>query len=167
MHRLGLCEVTHSFERPKPRFMRRSVVEEVTVTTLAWTIDGVPLTQVWQPEGVYFGTSGLYLDDPAVAAAMLRVQAGSPVELPWAQFDDGRVPLYPCHCWDPWCVGLSTRVLTEGDVVRWDEVGEQQADVPFVGRPERRTETFVFERAQYEAVILEARERLGIGDAPA
>lgn len=144
-----------------------------------WLVDGVSVRKLWSsPEHPYLteATSqveriesldrlaGRTTEPPNVVRGYSR----TPLDValgrqgtPWAPsgpaFEDGRVCLAVCPCGDLDCGALSTKVVLEGSVVRWQDVGWQVTYDPF-DRSEQEVFSVVFDREQYLETIETVRE---------
>jgi hypothetical protein len=130
---------------------------------LDFEVDGEALYPAIRRAGIEYVTS-LWLDSPAVAAATVRRLLGQdPGDAP-----GGRVSVYVCpECGDLGC-GAVTIALTVGpDTVTWSDWGYQtdgEEDVRRDGVPSFGPLTF--DRAEYQAVLRDALDRIAPGGAP-
>lgn len=164
---LGLVEVTAARE-VDAGFLRRLRTE--TYTFQDWTVDGTPLRELANvDEGdrhpTVLGPVGhvTYLVDGSdEALPSLDRFAGRAA----SDFPENRVALLVCAFdWDLACTTLSCRLELSPDRAVWRDLGWQSECEPDIQvlRPTLRLE---FERAQYEAVLADARRHHSIGREP-
>lgn len=132
-------------------------------TFLDFVVDGQPLYEAMVSSG-FDNISPIWLDAPVPAEtdkALLRLLGEEPPDAPGA-----RLSLYVCaECGDLGCGAVTVDLKITEDSVTWSDWGYQtnydeevhRDEVPALG-------ALVFDRAEYETVLQEARRQLGDGE---
>lgn len=163
---LGVVLAATEYVAVTRRFFRS--VETVTqVDYLDWTIDGIPLRQV-------FGRANAHWSEPRErtfippagpidewAAGSLRALIGGEGASESAYgFGGGRVGVLFCNvCAGLDCHTLSAEIVVDDDTVAWREIGYQTDWEPFTLGDDQVGVSVTFDRMQYEATIRELLER--------
>ncbi len=154
--KLGLVQTTTSWTETSGFF--RSRTREEGYAFEDWTVDGTPLRQLLDSgtlDGLKQETTHLteHSDQDAVAQIDRLLGHGPP------DFEDGRVALLICPIdGDLDCGAITAAIVIEKDTVEWRDLGCQTTydlEVELADPPL----TVVFDRPDYERVLLDARAR--------
>jgi hypothetical protein len=95
--------------------------------------------------------------NPPVRVARSHLLGQLADDISWGDawlFDDGRVPLVACACYEPGCESIVVRITLTADEVIWTDVVQRQPPNSS-GRKQDRAPlgTFRFDRSEYEQEI--------------